>query len=162
MRSTITRDPRSALKIRSRQNWRNWLARNHNIKKEALLVLHKRSPKKAELSSRDALEEALCFGWIDGWFKPLDADHKVQRFTPRRSGSNWSPYNIASAWKLLNSGLMTQAGIARLPKDAIEVWKEHKPRPTIITNIGGAQGRGIEFADGKNYLSMIKLPAKAR
>ena len=158
---TITRDPKAALKIRSRQVWRKWLAKNHNTKKEALLILHKRSPKNTELSSRDALEEALCFGWIDGWFKPLDEDHKVQRFTPRRVGSNWSPYNIANAWKLLNNGLMTQAGIARLPKDAVRVWEEHKPKPTIITNVAGAQGRKIEFADGKNYLSMIKLPARA-
>lgn len=92
----------------------------------------------------------------------MDEEHKVQRFTPRRKGSNWSPYNIASAWKLLNLGLMTPAGVAKLPKDAIEVWKEHKPEPTVITNIGGAQGRRIEFADGKNYISMIKLPARAQ
>ena len=126
-----------------------------------MLILYKRSPKNAGLSSRDALEEALCFGWIDGWFKPLNEEQKVQRFTPRRKGSNWSPYNIATAWKLLNKRLMTQAGIARLPKDAIEVWKEHQPKPTVITNTGGAQGRKIEFADGRNYISMIKLPAKA-
>lgn len=56
---------------------------------------------------------------------------------------------------------MMEAGIAKLPKDVIEVWKEHRPEPTVITNIGGAQGRRIEFADGKNYLLMIKQPARA-
>jgi uncharacterized protein YdeI (YjbR/CyaY-like superfamily) len=157
----ITRDARSALKIYSRQSWRKWLAKNYDVENEALLIIHKRPPKNAKFSNRDALEEALCFGWIDGWFKPLDDERWVIRYTPRRKGSNWSPYNIASAWKLLNQGLMTQAGIVKLPKDAIEVWKEHKPKPTIITNIGGAQGRRIEFADGMNYLLMIKIPARA-
>jgi uncharacterized protein YdeI (YjbR/CyaY-like superfamily) len=158
---TITRDVGSALRFTSRVGWRRWLAKNHNVKGEALLIIYKRPPKNTKFSSRDALEEALCFGWIDGWFKPVDRERWVIRYTPRRKRSNWSPYNIASAWKLLNEGLMTEAGIARLPQDAFEVWKEHKPAVTIITNRGGAQGREIRFSDGKNYLSLIKMPSRA-
>jgi hypothetical protein len=56
---------------------------------------------------------------------------------------------------------MTEAGIARSPHDALEVWKKQKPTVTIVTNRGAAQGRKIRFSDGKNYLSMIKMPARA-
>ncbi len=160
-RSRITRDVRSALRFNSRQSWRKWLAKNHTTRKEVLLVIYKRTPKNASFSSRDALEEALCFGWIDGWFKPLDEERWVIRYTPRRKGSNWSRYNIATVWKLLNEGLVTPAGIGRLPHDVLEVWEKHKPDATVITYSGGAQGRKVIFSDGKSYLSMIKMPARA-
>jgi uncharacterized protein YdeI (YjbR/CyaY-like superfamily) len=158
---TAKRDVGSALRLRSRASWRKWLTKNHGSKREALLIIYKRAPKNARFSSRDALEEALCFGWIDGWFKPLDDERWVIRYTPRRKGSNWSPYNIASVWKLLNQGLMTSAGTVKLPADALEVWKKHRPNVTIVTNRVGAQGRKIMFSDGKNYLSLIKIPARA-
>jgi len=160
-RLRTTRDLRLARRFSSRGSWRKWLTTNHSTKHEALLIIYKRSPKNARFSTRDALEEALCFGWIDGWFKPLDDERWVIRYTPRRKGSNWSPYNIASVWKLLNTGLMTPAGIAKLPHDVLTVWEKHKPSMTILTNVGGAQSRKIVFSDGKNYLSMIKMPARA-
>src|SRR3989442_12110721 len=83
------------------------------------------APKNAKFPSRGALEEALCYGWIDGWFKPLDNDRWLIRYTPRRKRSNWSKYNIATAWNLLNENRMTPAGVARLPKDVLEVWEKH-------------------------------------
>lgn len=107
-----------AIRCASRESWRRWLETNHAKKKEAFLILYKKPPKNAKFPSRAALEEALCFGWIDGWFKPLDDNRWIIRYTPRRKGSNWSKYNIARAWMLLNEGRMTPAGISRLPKDA--------------------------------------------
>src|SRR5207249_4121218 len=59
-----------ALRFTSRRQWRNWLERNHAVEREALLVVYKRPPKNRKFPPRAALEEALCFGWIDGWFKP--------------------------------------------------------------------------------------------
>jgi len=64
------RDLRGALRFTSRRQWRNWLERNHAVEREALLVVYKRPPKNKKFPPRAALEEALCFGWIDGWFKP--------------------------------------------------------------------------------------------
>lgn len=157
--SDHVRNSRGALRFASRSQWRNWLARNHATKNEALLVIYKRAPKNAKFPSRGALEEALCYGWIDGWFKPLDNDRWLIRYTPRRKRSNWSKYNIATAWNLLNENKMTRAGVARLPKDVFEVWEKHRPHATVIIRM--TQGRGITFADGKNYLSMIKMPARA-
>ena len=147
------------LRFASRRQWRSWLAENHATKSEALLMIYKRAPKNAKFLSRAALEEALCFGWIDGWFKPLDDDRWVIRYTPRRKGSNWSKYNIATAWNLLNAHRMTRAGVAKLPRDVLEVWKKYKPHATVIVRV--TQGRGIRFADGRNYLSMVSMPAKA-
>jgi uncharacterized protein YdeI (YjbR/CyaY-like superfamily) len=160
IRVTARRDVGSALRLASRASWRKWLTKNHEVKREALLIIYKRAPKNARLSSTSALEEALCFGWIDGWFKPLDDDRWVIRYTPRRKGSNWSKYNIARAWKLLNEERMTQAGIEKLPPDVFEVWKKHEPPATVINGVG-AQGAEIRFSDGKNYLSMIKMPSRA-
>lgn len=143
------RDLRGALRFTSR---------NHGIKNEALLVIYKRAPRNASLSNRGALEEALCFGWIDGWFKPIDNDRWVVRYTPRRRGSGWSDYNIARAWKLLNEGKMTPAGVAKLPSDVVRVWEKYRPSPIIMDSRGARKGE-IRFADGKAYLSKVSKPA---
>jgi hypothetical protein len=154
------RDTRGALRLASRRQWRKWLERNHATKGEALLVLHKRAPKNARFSSQHALEEALCFGWVDGWFKPIDEDRWVIRYTPRRKGSNWSKYNIARAWKLLNEGKMTDAGIARLPTDVFQIWEKQRP-PVVVSVRQGGQGVDVRFSDGKDYLSKVKMPARS-
>ncbi len=162
----MTRDPktvrdiRAALRFASRKRWRNWLERNHATKKEALLIIYKRAPKNASFSNLDAVEEALCFGWIDGWFKPIDADRWVIRYTPRRKGSSWSDYNIARAWKLLNEGRMTAAGVARVPPDIVRIWEKYRPSPIIIDSRGAHKGE-IRFVDGKDYLSKVRKPALA-
>jgi uncharacterized protein YdeI (YjbR/CyaY-like superfamily) len=154
------RDISGALHFSNRQAWRRWLERNHKTKDEALLTIYKRAPKNASFSNHVALEEALCFGWIDGWFKPIDDERWVIRFSPRRRGSNWSKYNIARAWKLLNEGRMTDAGIAKLPRDVFQVWERYRPSSTVTEN-RGAQGGEIKFSDGKDYLSKVKLPARS-
>lgn len=150
------RDLRGALRFTSRKQWRSWLARNHATKAQAFLTIYKRAPLNAKFPSSAALEEALCFGWIDGWFKPLDNDRWVIRYTPRRKGSNWSKYNIARAWNLLNENKMAASGVAKLPKEVLEVWEKHRPQSTVAS-----WGRGIKFANGKDYLSMIRMPARA-
>jgi hypothetical protein len=149
---------RGALRFTSRKQWRKWLDRNHDIKEEALLFVYKRGPKNASLSNRGALEEALCFGWIDGWFKPVDNDRWVIRYTPRRRGSSWSDYNIARAWKLLNEGKMTPAGVAMMPRDVVRLWEKYRPSPIITDSRGASKGQ-IKFTDGKSYLSKVKRPA---
>ncbi len=145
-----------ALRFASRKRWRNWLERNHDTKNEALLIVYKRVPKNASFSNLDAVEEALCFGWIDGWFKPIDTDRWVIRYTPRRKGSSWSNYNIARAWKLLNEGKMTPVGVAKLPVDVVRVWEKYRPSVAIVN----PRDRVIQFADDRtDYLSKVKRPA---
>jgi uncharacterized protein YdeI (YjbR/CyaY-like superfamily) len=142
----------------TRKRWRKWLERNHSTKNEALLIIYKKGPRNASFSPKDAVEEALCFGWIDGWFKPIDAERWVIRYTPRRKGSSWSDYNIARAWKLLNEGKITPAGVEKLPPDVLKIWEKYRPEPTIINSRGARKGE-IRFAGGKNYLSNLRRPA---
>ena len=152
-------DTAEVVQLESRADWRDWLERNHETAVGVWLVTWKKPTGKPRVDYDAAVEEALCFGWIDGWFKPIDDDRGVIRYTPRLKGSNWSKYNIATAWNLLNENKMTPAGVAKLPKDVLVVWEKYRPRATVVVRV--TQGRGIIFADGKNYLSMIKMPARA-
>lgn len=103
-----------------RKDWRRWLRINYNRQKEVWLVLPKKSAgsESYRVFYNQALEEALCFGWIDSRIKPLDATRSLVRFTPRKS-LNWSPYNVEKALKLIRNGRMTKAGLKVLPKDII-------------------------------------------
>jgi uncharacterized protein YdeI (YjbR/CyaY-like superfamily) len=100
-----------------RQQFREWMAENHQIKKEIWLVIYKKSSGKPTISYDEAVEEALCFGWVDGMVKSIDAEKYVRRFTPRRRISNWTEANKAKARRLVQGGKMTEAGKAVLPPD---------------------------------------------
>jgi uncharacterized protein YdeI (YjbR/CyaY-like superfamily) len=94
-----------------RAAWRAWLAAHHATARVVWLVRYGRHTGKASLSLDDAVEEALCFGWIDGRVRRLDAERHALRFTPRRPGSIWSETNRARARRLIRAGLMTEAGL---------------------------------------------------
>jgi uncharacterized protein YdeI (YjbR/CyaY-like superfamily) len=96
----------------SRASWRAWLDANHATKNEIWLVSLKGA---AALTYRESVYEALCFGWIDGIAKRLDPQRTAQRFTPRRPKGNWTELNKERARRLINEGLMTDAGRAVLP-----------------------------------------------
>jgi len=91
--------------------WREWLKRNHLALSEIWLVYYKKGSGKPRIAYRDAVEEAICFGWIDGKIRRVNEDYYVQRFTPRRKGSRWSRHNIEIAGKLAVSGMMAPAGM---------------------------------------------------
>jgi uncharacterized protein YdeI (YjbR/CyaY-like superfamily) len=82
------------LNIKTRSEWRSWLTENFNIEKEVWLVYAKKSTGEQRIQYNDAVEEALCFGWIDSTNKTLDKDHTIQRFTPRKPKSSYSQPNI--------------------------------------------------------------------
>lgn len=98
-----------------RATWRVWLQDNHATTPEIWLLYAKKSSNKPSVSYSDAVEEALCFGWIDGLSKKYDADYSAQRFTPRRKRSNWSELNKERCRRLIAQGLITPAGYAVLP-----------------------------------------------
>jgi uncharacterized protein YdeI (YjbR/CyaY-like superfamily) len=99
------------LYVKDRKQWRAWLAKNGTCAKEVWLVYPKKHSAKVRIPYDDAVEEALCFGWIDGTTGKLDTDRYLQRFTPRRPSSRWSPINIRRARKLIEAGKMTAAGL---------------------------------------------------
>jgi uncharacterized protein YdeI (YjbR/CyaY-like superfamily) len=108
------------LHVTQRAEWRQWLAANHATAKAIWLVSYTRKSGKPGLNYLDAVEEALCFGWIDGIVKKLEADRNAQRFTPRRPKSNWTELNKERARRLIASGQMTPAGLAVLPDLSVD------------------------------------------
>ena len=102
------------------QEWRDWLANNHNKQQSVWLVLYKAKSGKLNLSWSDAVDEALCFGWIDSIRKPIDEEKFVQFFSKRKPNSNWSKINKQKIERLFAKGKMTAAGI-----NSIEIAKEN-------------------------------------
>lgn len=103
-------DPR--VSCADRQAWRTWLETNHDTCTEVWLVFCRKHTGAPCVAYRDAVEEAICFGWIDGLKKRIDEDRYAYRFTPRKQGSKWSPLNISRAENMLAEGKMTAAGRA--------------------------------------------------
>lgn len=93
------------------KEWRIWLKKNYNKEKDILLVFYKKHTCKPSITYKEALEEALCFGWIDGIKRRVDDERFSQRFTPRKEKSKWSPYNIQLAEQLIKDKRMTKAGL---------------------------------------------------
>jgi uncharacterized protein YdeI (YjbR/CyaY-like superfamily) len=97
---------------RNRAEWRAWLEKNGASESEIWLVYYKKNSGKPRMEYEEAVQEALCFGWIDGMEKGLDEQSFMQRFTPRKPDSKWSDSNIARMKTLIASGVMTPAGLA--------------------------------------------------
>jgi len=102
------------LDVRTRAAWRAWLSRNHSRKKQIWLVYHAKASRRPSLAYNDAVDEAICFGWIDSTVKKLGTHSRAQRFTPRRKGSPISEMNKARARRLVRDGRMRPAGRAAL------------------------------------------------
>lgn len=92
--------------------WRAWLAEHHADQRGVWLVLHKKGGTTTSLTYAQALDEALCFGWIDGQISRRDEESYRQRFTPRRPASTWSARNVEHIARLSQAGRMHAAGIA--------------------------------------------------
>jgi uncharacterized protein YdeI (YjbR/CyaY-like superfamily) len=105
------------LYVINRQNFRRWLEENHKSKKEIWLIQYKKAARKPSINYVEAVEEALCFGWIDSTEKSMDIERYATRFSPRRPKSNWTDTNKERARKLIAAGKMTEAGFASLPAD---------------------------------------------
>jgi len=93
-----------------------WLAHNHHAS-EVWLVFYKKTSGKQRTTYKDALQEALCYGWIDSRVKSIDPQRFTVRFTPRKPGTPWSQRNVTLVKALLEGKRMTDAGIAVLPLD---------------------------------------------
>jgi uncharacterized protein YdeI (YjbR/CyaY-like superfamily) len=100
----------ASVQPKSRAAWRRWLARHHATRRGVWLVMLKGPARR--LSYAEAVEEALCFGWIDSVLNPIDGARYRQLFTPRKSKSHWSRVNKDRVKALIAGGLMTAAGLA--------------------------------------------------
>ena len=95
--------------------WRQWLAEHHDSESELWLVFHRVNTGVASIDYKDALDEALCFGWVDSLVKRLDDQRYARKFTPRRADSRWSAVNRKRYAALEASGRLKPAGINRAP-----------------------------------------------
>jgi uncharacterized protein YdeI (YjbR/CyaY-like superfamily) len=100
------------IRAKNRLAWRAWLKRNHHSSPEIWLVFFKKHTGKPCVSYDEAVEEALCFGWVDSRVRSIDADSYEQRFTPRKPSGAWSASNIERAKKMIAARKMTATGRA--------------------------------------------------
>ncbi len=98
------------------QKWREWLVKNHSKTNGIWMRIYKKGSGVGTVSYQEALEQALCFGWIDGQKKTYDELSFIQKFTPRRSKSLWSKRNREIIAKLTEAGVMTPAGVAEVTR----------------------------------------------
>jgi uncharacterized protein YdeI (YjbR/CyaY-like superfamily) len=99
---------------KDRKTWRKWLEKNHLAADGIWLVYYKKSSGKPRVDYADAVEEALCFGWIDSTSNPLDEDSYMQVFMPRKAKSGWSALNKQRIARLIEQGLMMPAGMQKI------------------------------------------------
>lgn len=128
------------LYIKNRTEWRTWLKKHHVSEPEIWLIYYKKHSDKPSLPYNDAVEEALCFGWIDSTVKGIDQETYAQRFSPRKSASQWSEMNKERVRRLIKQGKMTLAGLKffennsqpdkkntfSIPTDILKVLKQNK------------------------------------
>jgi len=120
------------LQPKSRKAWRAWLEKNHATSAGIWLVYAKKHTKIPSLTYNDAVEEALCFGWIDSLIHPIDDSYFRQVFTPRKPKSLWSALNRTRVERLIEAGLMTAAGLALITlAKKTGTWKGHVPSETL-------------------------------
>lgn len=93
------------------EEFRSWLEKNHKIKTELYVGYYKKATGKPTMTWSQSVDEALCFGWIDGIRRSIDKESYCNRFTPRRETSRWSTVNIKKVEELIKSGLMQPAGL---------------------------------------------------
>jgi uncharacterized protein YdeI (YjbR/CyaY-like superfamily) len=101
--------------------------KNHNTSDGIWLVYYKKPSGKPRIPYNDAVEEALCFGWIDGKIKRINDDYYIQRFTPRRKGSRWSRLNVSRVTSMQKAGKMMPAGM--------KAFQEAVDKPELIYEI---------------------------
>jgi uncharacterized protein YdeI (YjbR/CyaY-like superfamily) len=119
------------LYVKNRREWRAWLSKNHKKADEIWLIYYKKQSGKVRIPYNDAVEEALCYGWIDSTMKKIDEARYAQRFSPRRKNSNLSEMNKERVRRLIKSGKMTKAGLEKI-KHHLEGWTEGAGDPPVV------------------------------
>ena len=135
--------------------WRAWLEKHHASEREIWLIFHKQHTGVSCVSYTDALDEALCFGWIDSLVKRIDEDRYARKFTPRKPDSVWSSINIRRYNELKAANRLMPPGLARSPegRPVVDGLKSDK----VPDYIAKALRR-----DAKAWQSFLKLPPSHR
>ncbi|MBD3412899.1 MAG: hypothetical protein GF421_00510 [Candidatus Aminicenantes bacterium] len=113
-------NPENSLYLKNRRAWRQWLQKNHQTQSEIWLIYYKKHTGKPRIPYDDAVEEAICYGWIDSTVKRLDEERYCQRYTPRKKKSQWSATNVRRLKKMLDQDKMTKAGLDIIPAEVLK------------------------------------------
>jgi uncharacterized protein YdeI (YjbR/CyaY-like superfamily) len=158
---------------KDRKAWRQWLVKYHHVKISVWLVFYKTKTGKRGLSWSEAVDEALCFGWIDSKALTIDEDRYKQFFTRRKPKSVWSKINKEKVKQLIEAGLMTEAGmrcidIAKengswtsldaveeltIPKDLEKAFRQHKGSKSFFAGLSKSVRKGM-----LHWITMAKRP----
>lgn len=152
------------LYVSTRSAWRTWLRKHHKSATEIWLIYYKKGSGKPRIPYDVAVEEALCFGWIDSIAKSIDDSKYVQRFTPRKKKSPWSPANKERARRLIRTRRMTSSGLRafragvgkvhastqfKIPPDILSALKSNAPAWRHFRSFSGPYQRvRIGWIDG--------------
>ena len=123
------------LYVADREQWREWLSKNHAAKPGIWLIFYKKETSKPTIAYEAAVEEALCFGWIDSIIKKIDAVKYARKFTPRSDKSKWSQLNIKRAYKMIKEGRMTKIGLAKIEVAKKSGLWDKDDRPQISLDV---------------------------
>ena len=169
MRSSQLMDESERLRVPTRAQWRAWLKRNHAKAREIWLVYQKAHSREGSVTYAEAVEEAICFGWIDTTVRPIDDDFYMQRFTPRTNERNWSKVNLERFERMEAEGKMTAAGRAKKPEDVQPPpprMQSGDPVPRFILDALKPHRQAREFFNSlapgyrRNYLRYITEPKR--
>ena len=119
----------------NRDKWRDWLGRYYATENGIWLVFYKKGTSKPTIDYEAAVEEALCFGWIDSIIKKVDDEKYVRKFTPRKDKSYWSELNKKRAKKMTKDGRMTDAGLAKIKAARKNGLWSQTGRPNVSLDI---------------------------
>lgn len=145
------------------KDWRNWLMAHHEVKSSVWLVYGKKGSGLPSISWSEAVDQALCFGWIDSIRKPIDNDTFMQFFSKRKPNSGWSKINKEKVKRLLVEKLMQKAGLAaikiakqngswavldaveslKIPKDLATAFKDKKAARTFFLSLNKSVKKAI-------------------
>ncbi len=102
------------LYVIDREDWRKWLKKNYDVKKEVWLIYYRKCSGRPSISYDESVEEALCFGWVDSIIKKIDDEKFGRKFSPRTGKSGWSESNKKRAESMIKEAKMTEAGLAKI------------------------------------------------
>ena len=117
--------------FKTSSEWRTWLAGNHDKSSGIWLVFYKKVSGKPSLSYETAIEEALCYGWVDSIIRKIDEEKYVRKFTPRRNNSKWSESNKKRVARLINQNRMAEPGLHKVDIAKQNGMWEKPDRPQI-------------------------------
>src|SRR5512139_3143474 len=110
----MPKPPQNSIHPKTRAEWREWLRKHHTQTEGVWVISFKKASGKPRMEYDDAVEEALCFGWVDSKPNKLDEERAMLWFAPRKAGTGWSKLNKSRVEKLTAAGLMTPAGLSKI------------------------------------------------